>query len=241
MTAIEEKPEDIIQQLRCIKKAMDGVVHRMQNELSGSQTLMTLMDKGLLDEDSKREALQRINSAYSNLINMCSSYESLSLRYDAPPVFTPVSIHRVLNIVLDENVSLINEKKLHVIVEIPDETICEVDDGKLDFIFNQLLGNCLAHTGIGIQLQIWSVNSPAFLDIHFKDSGAGISPDIKKDLFENVVSKRSETGDVQLGFGLLSSALLTRRIGGDMALLNNEAQGTHIRISIPHRRRTGYD
>ena len=235
MTATHKQPEMTIQQLQCIKKATDSVLHRIQNELSGSQTLMTLMDREVLDKSSEKEALHRVNSAFNKLLNICSGYERLSLRYDEPFVSRQISVSLLIGTILHEHAGMIEDKHAGVDVNIADDMVCEFDSSKLHTVCSHLIKNYLSYAHAGSRLRIWTENHPLFIEFHFSDNGPGIPVELEKDLFNDVVLKRESGGDIHLGFGLLSSALLLRSNGGDITLQSNTNQGTHIRFCIPEQ------
>jgi signal transduction histidine kinase len=75
-------------------------------------------------------------------------------------------------------------------------------------------------------------NSPdeKFCSVHFKDSGPGLSDEVKNSLFEPFVTTKEDKG---VGLGLYVSLKIIENHGGEIIYDEDYEQGTHFIIKLP--------
>lgn len=233
MIAMQSKSPVLTEQLEFRKKAMDCVLHRVQNELSGSHTLMRLLSKEAFDSNYQKEAMRRMESSYKNLLDICTKYEAFSFVFDEPVEKRRVNLKHLFQEILKENEEFIKDKRADVNVDISGDLSIKTDERKLYVIFSGLLKNscCYAHTGVNIR--IWIETQSIHNVIHIQDDGFGISDDVKSGLFRGIVVDRIADDEIKLGFGLLTCHLLSKQLEGAIDIISTGKDGTHIRLTLP--------
>jgi signal transduction histidine kinase len=104
---------------------------------------------------------------------------------------------------------------------------------KLKQVFINFLLNAIeAMGGKRGKLHIEMSNSPdeKFCSVHFKDSGPGLSDEVKNSLFEPFVTTKEDKG---VGLGLYVSLKIIENHGGEIIYDEDYEQGTHFIIKLP--------
>ncbi|QVL32874.1 HAMP domain-containing histidine kinase [Telmatocola sphagniphila] len=112
------------------------------------------------------------------------------------------------------------------------------DPDKLREVVMNLLHNAIEYNKPGGEIELsaksWGKNG---LEVDVRDTGIGISPDLKDKIFERfyrVDPSRTNTG-VHAGLGLAIVKEYVSRLGGTLELASQVGQGSQFKICIPNR------
>lgn len=109
------------------------------------------------------------------------------------------------------------------------------DENRCKQILNNLIGNSLKYTEQG-SIEVEAYNEGEYVSISVKDTGSGISENIKGQIFKRNVQgeEKNFTGNSSSGLGLSISKLLANNMGGDIYLKYSEpSKGSIFVIKLP--------
>lgn len=109
------------------------------------------------------------------------------------------------------------------------------DENRFKQILNNLIGNSLKYTEQGF-VEVEAYNEGEYVCISVKDTGVGISENLKSQIFKRNVQgeEKNFTGNSSSGLGLSVSKLLTNNMGGDIYLKYSEPnKGSIFVIKLP--------
>lgn len=136
------------------------------------------------------------------------------------------SIYEVLKTAL----SMISVPKNVKIVDLTNADFkVELDVGRFVRVFVNLITNAIDAMPDGGVLKIKTEFKKAELKITFKDTGIGISDELKKKIFTPLVTTKAQG----MGFGLAISKRLVEAHKGSIALKSTYGKGTEVSIKMP--------
>lgn len=136
------------------------------------------------------------------------------------------SIYEVLKTAL----SMISVPKNVKIVDLTNADFkVEIDVGRFVRVFVNLITNAIDAMPDGGVLKIKTELKKAELKITFKDTGIGISDELKKKIFTPLVTTKAQG----MGFGLAISKRLVEAHKGSIALKSTYGKGTEVSIKMP--------
>lgn len=81
------------------------------------------------------------------------------------------------------------------------------------------------------QATLHMATTDAFLNLTYRDNGAGISEPNQNDIFTPFFTTRRDTGGTGLGLSIVQSLLMNQ--GGQIRLVSSDAQGTCFELQLP--------
>lgn len=153
-------------------------------------------------------------------------------------VLEPVVI--VLKQIVDDNISLISEqskvKQIKVINEIPSEMKIVADVHMLQIVLRNLLSNAVKFTPKeGKVIISASSENEQLARISIRDTGIGMSPDLKSKLFKvnEKTSRKGTEGEPSSGLGLILCWEFTEKQNGKIWAESEEGKGSIFYFTVP--------
>lgn len=109
-----------------------------------------------------------------------------------------------------------------------------VQDCGLFVVFRNLLKNAYHAMDGGGSIDISHQIDEKYITLIFKDSGPGMSPEIRSRIFEPFFSTKKGEGT---GIGLTICKEIIQKTGGEIDCARSDNQGTEFRIILPYRRK----
>jgi signal transduction histidine kinase len=107
------------------------------------------------------------------------------------------------------------------------------DQGRLDQILDNLLGNAQKYSGPGSEISITVQAGAACAHLSVTDTGAGIPPESLPYLFERFYRGTEASGASGLGLGLYIVRMLVDAHGGTVQAESEPGRGTTIHVQLP--------
>ena len=141
-----------------------------------------------------------------------------------------------LNRLVLENTELVLHqllrKNLELIHSISDEMILNTGRKRLNFIIRNILMNAIKFTPMGGKISILYVKRGR-REIHIKDSGRGMNPEIISNLFsDRIYSQPGTNGELGTGIGLMLSKEFAESIGAEISVESELDLGTTFSIRL---------
>ncbi|GGF78227.1 hypothetical protein GCM10007301_42770 [Azorhizobium oxalatiphilum] len=237
----ERKAEDLERANQYKSQFLANMSHELRTPLNSLLILSQDLAEnhtGNLDADQV-EAASIIFSSGSNLLRLINEILDLS-KIEAGKmdvVMEPVSIPAIGQRMERNFRHVAQEKDLTFSVSISEGTPQSVitDDGKLEQITNNLLGNAFKFTAEGAVRVVFSAVAGGGLQVEVTDSGIGIPAEKLETIFEAFEqvdsSTRRQFGGT--GLGLAISRSLAQLLGGTIDVRSEVGQGTTFRLVLP--------
>ena len=128
-----------------------------------------------------------------------------------------------------------NNPNIHFDLPSNANAVIKTDRQLLEFIFNNIIDNCICHgitssSGI-IQISIKQANDETCITIN--DNGRGLNDDEAKNIFDPFYTTARNKGKVGLGMHIVY-IIVTQSLYGSLSVETNNKNGTSITICLPH-------
>ncbi len=115
-------------------------------------------------------------------------------------------------------------------IEIPEDIELPLERNRMERVFANLVGNALEVMPEGGKIVISAIEANGFVVAEVLDTGPGIAPEIRDNLFEPFVSAGKKNG---LGLGLALSRQTVLDHGGDLTAESLSGRGACFRLRLP--------
>jgi signal transduction histidine kinase len=228
--SIRQAREDLIRQERIstIGRLSSSIVHDLRNPLAaiygGAEMLV---DADLPPAHVKRlagniyRASRRMQELLQDLLNVSQGTRR------APEI---CRLREVASAACDSLAAAAEAQGVRVVQEIPAEIELPLERSRMERAFVNLIANALEAMPDGGEVRIAaSVDGGAAL-VEVSDTGPGIAPEIRAQLFQPFVSARKRNG---LGLGLALSRQTVLEHGGDMWVESTPGRGARFLFRLP--------
>ena len=236
--ALTRMQEELRRQESARRAFVATASHELRTPLTMLQGTMELLEEdirsGRLDE---REALRQVHDARTELNRLSAlSGELLDLsRLDAavPLRSEPVELGEIARAVAAEFELRARERSTAVSVILPDGPCWgRGDPDAVARVVRILLDNALRYGPRGAPVQVEAYSDDARAVITVVDEGAGIPEDERDRIFERFHRGSGAGSAGGFGLGLAIGRELARRMGGELAVEDDEARGTRFALSL---------
>ncbi len=190
----------------------------------------------------------RISSGTQRLLKLVEELLSLAKLENGQEIFNfqLSDIFTTLETVIAEEQSLINDKKINLVLNKPNiNTKLIFDHDKMVQVFTNIISNAIKFTPIGKNIEI-KLTETSLLDPHnnisipainiaISDQGIGIPEDELEKIFDKFVqSSRTNTGAGGTGLGLSIARNMVKGHNGTICAEHNKESGATFKITIPY-------
>ena len=148
-----------------------------------------------------------------------------------------------LNIYLDEIIlSLrpkLKKKSITIQKNCPDSLVLKSYPGVYSQIFTNLILNSITHGfeqkeqgNIVINVEPLEENHNSLLSISYSDDGIGVTPEVKKKIFEPFYTTKRNSGGSGIGMSLVYN-LVTQKLCGKLSMESEQGRGISFNIIVP--------
>ncbi|OYW29098.1 MAG: hypothetical protein B7Z47_05170 [Chthoniobacter sp. 12-60-6] len=131
--------------------------------------------------------------------------------------------------------SVVSERGIRVELQTPDETLAEVDGGKVQRVFMNLLSNAFKYAPNDSVVRLALAEDGDHLTLTVEDAGPGIPPELRDEIFERFQQGDKETqrrfGGTGLGLSIVKE--FVEMHGGSITVGESAAGGAKFRVRLP--------
>ncbi|NJC95990.1 MAG: hypothetical protein C3F07_01540 [Anaerolineales bacterium] len=219
--------------LRSEKMAAAGrltasIAHEVNNPLQSVQNCLHLAGREDLPEEKRREYFELARNELDRLMKtmqrMLDFYRPGSVKQEN------VDVLELLRHVLNLTSQQLHQRQIEVKTDFPDSlpAIYAVSSQIQQVFFNLVLNSFDAMTdGGGLSIRVRGLDNG--IEIQFEDTGPGIPPDKRNNIFEPFFS----TKDGGTGLGLTVSYNIVTAHGGTLDLVEGDGNGACFRLFLP--------
>jgi signal transduction histidine kinase len=228
--SIRQAREDLIRQERIstIGRLSGSIVHDLRNPLAaiyGGAEMM--VDADLPPAHMKRlaaniyRASRRIQELLQDLLNVSRG------KTGAPEL---CRLREVASAACDSLAAAAETQGVAIAIAIPPEIELPLDRSRMERAFVNLVGNSLEAMPEGGQVRISASYESGSALIQVEDTGPGIAPEIRANLFQPFVTAGKRNG---LGLGLALTRQTVLEHGGDMWVESEPGRGARFLLRLP--------
>ncbi len=128
-----------------------------------------------------------------------------------------------------------NNKKITVVIHIPDDLYVYADRDMLDFIFRNFISNAIKFTRQGGKIEINAQPKAQKIEIIIKDTGVGMDVETLNDLFriDKTNSKKGTDGEEGTGLGLILCKEFINLHKSTIQVESTQGKGSVFKFSLP--------
>ena len=204
------------------------IAHDLKTPITSVQGFAAALKDGKIKPEEQAEILDiiyRKSHHMNELIDTLSTYSKLGTE-SYQLTFKSSNLCTIVRDLVAENYSELEEKKMELNIEIPEEPIfCQLDEREFRRAVNNLIVNACKHNakGTDILIKVQEENGKAFVMV--ADGGEKIPKELAETMFHPFVSgNASRTSGKGSGLGLAISAAIVGKHGGKL-YVENEVKG----------------
>lgn len=214
--------------------------HQLRTPLTGIRWALEALEKETLTEN-QHALVENAKAKSKDLVAIVgtlldiSSIESGKHTYH----FAPVDILALVKEVVGDFTVQAAERQVLLSVQPPENPLppARADRDQVKWVLNNLLDNGIRYTPEGGSVQVSFEALPERVQVHMRDTGIGITPQDRNNIFErfyragNAIAKENQGN----GLGLYIARTIATDHGGDLNFANNEnGPGTTFTLSLPY-------
>ena len=239
-----QEQNKILKQLDRAKTEFIGIAsHQLRTPLTGIRWFSELLLKNKENNLNAKQLdfLHQINQSNQRLINLVNdlldvSHIETGRKFDI--ICSKFKFNEVLREVLQENVSLLNTKRLRIHNKVKDNLSIVADRDKLKQVLQNLISNATKYSAEKTSINISQVaGSGDKLVFCIKDQGIGIPKKQQGQIFSKFF--RASNADVQhsdgTGLGLYIAREIMRAHNGELWFESVEGKGTSFYLSLTNK------
>lgn len=222
-----------------LKTELLGVVaHDLKNPLSAILGLANLAQDEIPQKSDLSDYIRGIKDASKNMLNLItklldsSAIETGKIHIEN----VPTVLNEVVQKVIDDNLSLAEEKDQKLIFSPPDEDIVvRADFERLKQVIDNIVSNAIKYSDFSKQIHIllFKENNEAYIEV--ADNGPGILDSDKEKVFGKFqkLSAKPTGGEASSGLGLSIAKKLIELQNGKISFNSMAGRGTTFRVTLP--------
>ena len=177
---------------------------------------------------SMRDDGDRLADIMSDLLdlNRVSGRNNLQLEPRRPADLIRAAEERFRAKCLDREIRL----ETQVAPDVPDVLVAV---NRIDYVFDNLIGNALRFTPAGGSITVSAVRREDAVEFTVRDTGCGMPPEVQAHLFEQFYRAPGQEPNSGVGLGLSIAKEIVTALGGSIRVESAAGQGSSFIFSIP--------
>lgn len=229
----------VLEKTRRLKQEMTGnIAHELRTPVTSIRGFLEIVLNKEIDTEKEREYLERAYSQTKILSELISDM-SLLTRIDEKRDYDPsnVNINRLIEAVRSDISDELNEKKIKLSIDLPEDMVVRGNESLLYSVFRNLTDNVIRHAGenVDVTVAIYGIKD-GMAYFSFADTGKGIADERHLNrLFERFYrineGRTRDTGGSGLGLSIVKNIIILH--GGQITVRNMTKKGLEFLFSLP--------
>lgn len=237
---LNKKNQELIKANNEKDKFFSIIAHDLRGPFQGFIGLTEFMSEhhAKLSSDETLEIAQALQTTAKNLYELLENLLSWALIKRGHKRFNPgrAYLNSLVQSVSDLFIPQLSVKQVVLINHISDDLVALADQESLRTILRNLISNAIKFTPKNGTVTLDAVKrEDGFLLISVKDTGIGMPPEIRDNLFSitQKVSRPGTENEPSTGLGLILSKELVEKHGGEIWTASEENKGSTFYFTIP--------
>lgn len=234
-----EKREIELSEINTTKDKLFSIIgHDLRGPINALGGILKMLKEKEISEKEFAQFIPKVSTdvdAISFTLNNLLSWGRAQM-YGATLEPSKISIHKLV----DDTIKFLDEisknKKLKIYNNISEQITVWVDKNQMDVILRNLLSNAIKFSNVGEEIHFSSVEHEKYVEISIKDTGVGISNELKSKLFSNtytLVSTYGTANEKGTGLGLNLCKEMIQKNGGEIWMESVLGDGSTFYIKLP--------
>lgn len=215
------------------------IAHDLRSPFTALVGMSQFLANGIedLDAETAKEFLRGMHTSSKNAFNLLENLLEWSRVHTGRMPMNPERIN--VTKLVRENLSLlevnINNKKLHINNQLPQEEPTFADLNAVNAIFRNLLSNAIKFTPEGGMIELFSQRMDEKTAFTVKDTGEGMDEKTREELFRLDVrhSSKGNGREKGTGLGLILCREFVERNGGEITVESEPHKGSLFTFTLP--------
>ncbi len=218
------------------------LAHDLKNPMGGLLGLTELLARNARDYDSEKieNFCKYINQTAQSIFNLLDDLLAWVRTQSGKTPYNPQNIN--LKSLYDEVMAVLNSmaqtKKINVQCQIAVDLTVFADKDMLKTVLRNLISNAIKFTNNEGNINIYAMPEDDGVVIRVSDTGIGISPELKTQIFNefNNQSRAGTANESGTGFGLLLCKEFVSKHGGSIWVESSEGKGSDFYFKLPYQK-----
>jgi signal transduction histidine kinase len=239
---LNRKLSDTITELELTNHSKDRfisiIAHDLKSPFLGLLGLSRLLDNENenLTESEKKEFIRKLRSSTERLYSFLDELLLWSrIQRNSIPISNElISIKQEISSLIQFFDDNLQKKKITVEVDYNNDKLY-TDRNLITTVFRNIFSNAIKFSTHGSKINIYEKQFEDKIQIHFQDSGIGISEADMKNLFkvEMNLSRSGTDGEIGTGLGLIICSEIIKKLNGAIHVESKEGKGSVFIIELP--------
>ena len=237
---LDQRTKELTEVVATNTKFISIIAHDLRSPFSTILGVLEILKKSLNDFDIN-EINKYIDIASKSAISTLNLLDNLlawTISQNKEKCFHPVKIN--LNDLLKDEFEIFNttaiQKQITLNHSIASNLNVTADLQMVKTLLRNLIDNAIKYTNTGGEINISASERNQFIEIEVKDSGIGISNEVRKELLK-IDAIHSTSGTINekgTGLGLILCKEFVEMHGGNMQIESEPGKGSNFKFTLPH-------
>lgn len=212
-----------------------NVSHEFKRPLATIKSYTEVLQQGNLDETTRTEYLQTIDTAATDLAELVSNILRLNKLETqvTEPQRLPFDLVEQLTQVIFAHDSMLEAHQLDLDVMMPDALAMIGDPELLKVVWNNLLANAIKFTPTQGQIKLTVVEHAQHVTVSISDSGPGMDEQTRAHMFQKFFQGDSSHKAQGNGLGLAMVAQILKLVHGQIDVASEVDHGSTFTVRLP--------
>lgn len=219
------------------RQLTQNIAHELKTPVASIQGyLETIIDNPEMNEDTKKQFLDRCYAQSQRLASLLTDISTLNRLDDAPELmpFEEVDIAKTVSQIMKETALEMEHRHMTFDNQLPPALIVQGNPSMIYSIFRNLTDNAISYAGDGTTVTLSARQDAAKWHFTFSDNGVGVPHEHLGRLFERFYrvdkGRSRKLGGTGLGLAIVKNAVILH--GGTISAANNMEGGLRFEFSI---------
>jgi len=212
------------ERLAVLGQLAGSVAHQIRNPLAAIKNAATVLKRSADEGVTFAQMLATIDDEVRHANQIVT--DLLDYARVRPPTKRPIDVGYLIQVALDGQQIPLN---VRVAVDVPELPPAMVDTDQVQMALANLVRNAVESMPDGGRLRLSAELDASDVVIEIEDDGTGVRAEVKKRLFEPLVTTKPRG----LGLGLTTARTLIENQGGSIAYCERSEAGTRFRVRLP--------
>lgn len=229
------------EETRLKRQLTQNVAHELKTPVSSIRGyLETIIENPAVDANTQKQFIERCYAQANRLTDLLKDISVLNRMDEAYDQFQrePIDMGQMVDEIVNDSHRMLEEKQMHVTIQIPADTIIEGNQLLVYSIFRNLLDNAIAYAGEGrsIAIRCYRQDGEACY-FSFSDNGVGIEEQHLNRIFERFYrvdkGRSRKLGGTGLGLAIVKNAVVYHK--GEIQAKNRPEGGLEFLFSLKRK------
>jgi signal transduction histidine kinase len=223
-----------------LREFVADVSHELRTPIAALRTFVDLQREGELDDDTRREFLQRSSEQIRRLEWLSTNLLDLS-RIDAglfPLDIRQGDLRDAVRAVVESHAEAAEARSISLVSEVPRAAVTLAFDWeRIVQLVNNLVGNALKFTPPGGDVAVTIADDAEEVVLEVRDTGPGVEPDELPHIFDRFY-RGTNVGEARAsgsGLGLAIARSIAEMHGGSIEVESVAGEGATFRLRLPRQ------